>query len=129
MAPGQRSRTRESVASVRHVCLDADEAGQRLLAAVAALPDIPPPSYVLRTSPGRVRVLWRVQGLDIPRLGALQKRLANQLGADVAATSAAQLTRLPGFLNHKRREPSAVSLLLGALSRTYAAREFPQMKG
>lgn len=128
LAPGQRARTRERVAAVRHVFLDADQEGLRLLAALAARPDIPPPSYILRTSPGRVHVLWRVHGFDIARTEAQQKHLAKQLGADAAATSAAQLTRLPGFLNHKRRDPFAVSLLFGAAGRVYESRDFPDAK-
>ncbi|MEZ5289857.1 MAG: DNA-primase RepB domain-containing protein [Vicinamibacterales bacterium] len=128
VAPGQRSRTRDRVAAVRHVFLDADEAGQQLLAALAARSDIPPPSYILRTSLGRVHVLWRVQGFEVPAVEALQKHLAKELDADPAATSAAQLTRLPGFLSHKRRDPFAVSLLLGAVSRVYDSRDFPGAK-
>lgn len=128
LAPGQRSRTRERVAAVRHVFLDADEAGQRLLAELARRPDVPRPSYVLATSPGRVHALWRVHGFDIARAEALQKHLAKELGADPAATSAAQLTRLPGFLNHKRRDPFAVSLLVGAVSRVYKSIDFPNAK-
>ena len=57
----------------------------------------------MRSSPGRVHVLWRVTGFTQESAEALQKQLARELGTDKAATSCAQLTRLPGFFNHKYR--------------------------
>lgn len=128
MAPEQRSRARQHVASVRHVFVEADADGSRLLAALAGRPDLPSPSYAMRTSEGRVHVLWRVHGIDVERVEALQKHLAREFGADTAATSAAQMTRIPGFFNHKYRDPFPVSLLLGAVNLVYGSRDFPEVK-
>ena len=72
-----------------------------MLAAIAARRDLPPPSYVLHSSPNRLHVLWRVSGFTKEGVEALQKQLAKELGTDKAATSCAQITRLPGFFNHK----------------------------
>ena len=36
---------------------------------------------------------------------ALEKHLARKLGTDPAATACTQVTRLPGFVNHKRATP------------------------
>src|SRR5262245_31761350 len=50
---GRRARTRDAIASIRHLFLEADHDGDAVLSAVCARPDLPPPSYVLHSSPGR----------------------------------------------------------------------------
>lgn len=97
VSPRSRSRSRQSVAAVRHVFLEADEDGPRVLARIAARVDLPPPSYLLHSSKHRVHIFWGVAGFDIPRVEALQKQLARELKTDTAATSCSQLTRLPGL--------------------------------
>ena len=99
--PG-RSRSRDAICGIRHVFLEEDADGPGLLAALTTRPDLPPPSYVLHSSPGRLHVFWRVRGFDAGTVETMQKRLARELRSDTAATSCAQTTRLPGFANHKR---------------------------
>jgi hypothetical protein len=94
VVPG-RSRTRRSIAAVRHVFVEEDSDGPGLLAALTTRPDLPPPSYVLHSSPGRLHVLWRTRHFERDDVEALQKRLARELDTDSAATSCAQTTRLP----------------------------------
>jgi len=60
--PG-RSRAREAVAHVRHLFLEEDLDGPGLLATLSTRPDLPPPSYVLHSSPSRLHVLWRVRDI------------------------------------------------------------------
>ena len=72
--PG-RSRTRRSIAAVRHVFLEEDADGPGLLAALTTRPDLPPPSYVLHSSPGRLHVLWRTQRLQPRRRGGAAEAL------------------------------------------------------
>jgi hypothetical protein len=105
--PGH-SRTRQAIASVRHVFLEVDADGPGLLASLTTRPDLPPPSYVLHSSPGRLHVFWRVRGFDRDDVELVQKRLARELETDSAATSCAQTTRLPGFVNHKHATPWSV---------------------
>jgi len=107
--PG-RSRAREAVAHVRHLFLEEDVDGPGLLAALSTRPDLPPPSYVLHSSPGRLHVLWRVRDIPPSRVELLQKQLARELLTDRAATSCAQTTRLPGFFNHKRKPSVRVDI-------------------
>lgn len=102
--PG-RSRNKRSIAAVRHVFLEEDGDGPGLLAALTTRPDLPPPSYVLHSSPGRIHVLWRTRDFGRGDVEALQKRLARELDTDSAATSCSQTTRLPGFVNHKHERP------------------------
>jgi len=107
--PG-RSRAKDAIASIRHVFLEEDADGPGLLAALTTRPDLPPPSYVLHSSPGRLHVFWRARGLDTSTAEDIQKHLAAELQTDSAATSCAQTTRLPGFANHKRKTPSPVTI-------------------
>ena len=72
--------------------------------------ELPNPSYVLRSSPGRAHVFWRVSRFTCDTVEALEKHLARKLGTDPAATACTQLTRLPGFVNHKRATPSLVAI-------------------
>ncbi len=107
--PG-RSRSRSAVAEVRHLFLEEDVDGPGLLAALSTRPDLPPPSYVLHSSPGRLHVLWRVRDIAPSRVELLQKQLARELLTDRAATSSTQTTRLPGFFNHKRKPSIPVGI-------------------
>lgn len=107
--PG-RSRAREAVAHVRHLFLEEDLDGPGLLATLSTRPDLPPPSYVLHSSPGRLHVLWRVRDIAPFRVEQLQKELARDLLTDRAATSCTQTTRLPGFFNHKRQPSVRVGI-------------------
>lgn len=107
--PG-RSRSRDAVAQVRHLFLEEDRDGPGLLAALSTRRDVPPPAYVLHSSPGRLHVLWRTKDIAPVLVERLQKQLARELGTDRAATSCAQTTRLPGFLNHKRHPPVRIDV-------------------
>lgn len=114
LTPGRRSRTRESVTAVRHIFLDADKDADQVMSAIKRRSDLPTPSFIVRSSEGRAHVLWRVEGMSVERAEALQKHLARELGADMAATSAAQMTRLPGFLNYKYAPPQRVTTDCGS---------------
>lgn len=106
--PQRKARTREAIGEIRHVFLDADRDGPAVLAAIAARRDLPPPHCVIHTSPNRLHVLWRVTGFSKEAAETLQKRLASELGTDRAATSCAQVTRMPGFVNYKYRPGALV---------------------
>ncbi len=108
IAAQSRSRTRRDIAAVRLVFLDVDQDARTVLREVERRSDIPVPSYVVHTSVNRAHVLWRVREFDVSVAERVQKRLAVALGGDRAATSVAQLTRLPGFWNHKHDEPCLV---------------------
>ena len=123
--PGQRSRTRSAIGAVRHLFIDADEGGQAFLRRLSANSALPPPAYVLRTSCDRVHVMWRVRSIPVELVERLQKHLARELGGDPAATSAAQMTRLPGFFNHKRESPFLVTLCWGVIGAVLEPTDFP----
>lgn len=125
LSVGARSRTRAHVAAARHVFLDVDHDAEGVLYQLQSRADIPQPSYVVHTSPGRAHVLWRVRGFEAASLEQLQKRLAVELGGDLAATSVTQLTRLPGFRNHKYDEPYVVWVDYRDVEQVYSPRDFP----
>ena len=125
--PG-RSRSRRAICGIRHVFLEEDVDGPRLLASLTTRPDLPPPSYVLHSSPGRVHVFWRVQGFDADAVETVQKRLAKELRSDTAATSCAQTTRLPGFANYKRQTPSPVTIEYLRPRAVFGTDDFPRTR-
>jgi len=126
VAPRQRSRRRDAVREIRHVFLDADQAAQDVLDAIEASPELPNPSYVLQSSPGRAHVFWRVTRFTCDAVEALEKHLARKLGTDPAATACTQVTRLPGFVNHKRGTPYLVGIEYRDGDRVYEAADFPK---
>lgn len=101
---GTRNRTKADVAAIRHVYLDLDKDGGRSVAAIQASTEIPPPNYVLSTSPGKYQVIWKVEGMNQYQAEALQKRMVEAFGGDPAATDSTRVLRLPGFYNKKYQE-------------------------
>jgi len=98
---GSRKRTKESIASVRHVYIDIDSDGDARLAALRASEFVPPPTSILSTSPGKYQVLWRVEGFDFEQQEQTLKLLAIAFGGDPACTDCNRVLRIPGFLNQK----------------------------
>jgi len=99
--PGSRKRTKESIASVRHLYIDIDTDGDARLAVLRASDALPPPTSILSTSPGRYQVLWRVEGFDFVHQEQMLKLLAIAFGGDSACTDCNRVLRIPGFLNRK----------------------------
>ena len=64
IAAGRRTRTRDAIKAIRHVFLEADHEGPAVLGRVLKRGDLPTPSYVLTSSPGRLHIFWRVTGFD-----------------------------------------------------------------
>ncbi len=106
--PGSRNRTKESIASVRHLYLDIDTDGDARLAALRTSIAVPSPTSILSTSPGKYQVLWRVEGFDFARQEQTLKLLALAFGGDPACTDCNRVLRVPGFLNRKYDPPYKV---------------------
>ncbi len=101
ICPGSRKRTKDCVASVRHLYIDIDTDGDARLAALRKSDLVPVPTAILSTSPGKYQVLWRVAGFDFERQEEMLKLLAVAFGGDPACTDRNRVLRVPGFLNHK----------------------------
>ena len=99
--PGSRRRTKECIASVRHLYIDIDADGDARLAALRASDIVPPASVTIATSPGKYQALWRVEGFDFEQQEETLKLLAATFGGDPACTDCNRVLRVPGFLNQK----------------------------
>lgn len=98
---GSRKRTKECVASVRHLYIDIDDDGDARLAALRASNLVPTPTAIISTSPGKCQALWRVAGFDFERQEQTLKLIAQAFGGDPACTDRNRVLRVPGFLNRK----------------------------
>jgi hypothetical protein len=107
---GSRRRTKENIASVRHLYIDIDFDGEASLAALRASNAVPVPTAVLSTSPNKYQVLWRVEGFDFERQEATLKQLALTFGGDSACTDCNRVLRLPGFFNRKYSPAHSVTV-------------------
>jgi hypothetical protein len=107
---GIRKRTKECIASVRHLYLDIDTDGDARLAALRASELVPPPTSILSTSPGKYQVLWRVEDIDFAHQEQTLKLLAIAFGGDPACTDCNRVLRVPGFLNRKYDPPCKVTV-------------------
>lgn len=122
---GRRCRTRDAIGAVRHLFLDADGDGPKVLSHIEGRADLPRPSYVLHSSPDHLHIFWRVVGFYHASAERLQKQLARELQTDPAATPVTQNTRLPGFFNHKRAQPHLVTVEYGDVGVRYGPEDFP----
>ena len=101
---GAYARTKQSIKDIRHVYLDLDRKGDEALEAIRNSTEVPPPNFVLDTSPGKHQVVWRVSGFSQDEAESLLRNLANKFGGDLAATDSTRVLRLPGFANRKLPE-------------------------
>jgi hypothetical protein len=101
LRPGSRKRTKECIASVRHLYIDIDEDGDARLAALRASDAVPAPTVIVSTSPGKYQALWRVAGFDFERQEQTLKLIAQAFGGDLACTDRNRVLRVPGFYNRK----------------------------
>jgi hypothetical protein len=95
------TRTKEDIASIRHVYLDLDQGGAEALASVEDSSTVPKPNYVLTSSPAKFQIVWKVEGMSLDDAEGLLHAMAREFGGDPAATDATRVLRLPGFANKK----------------------------
>ena len=123
LLPGSRKRTKECIASVRHLYIDIDEDGDARLAALRASDSVPVPTAILSTSPGKYQALWRVAGFDFERQEQTLKLIAIAFGGDPACTDRNRVLRVPGFRNRKYSPAHRVAVEYPADS-TYGPADF-----
>jgi hypothetical protein len=120
---GSRKRTKECIASVRHIYIDIDDDGDARLAALRASDRAPAPTAILSTSPGKYQALWRVAGFDFERQEQTLKLLAQAFGGDPACTDRNRVLRIPGFYNRKYSPAHRVAVEYSA-DATYGPEDF-----
>jgi hypothetical protein len=121
---GAKKRTKNAIAEARALYLDLDEDGDRKMAAIRASDSVPPPSFIICTSPGKYQILWRVRGFAIPEQEAMLKTLAATFGGDRACTDCARVLRLPGFFNRKYVPACPVTLASDGICTVYSPDDF-----
>jgi hypothetical protein len=101
---GVFSRTKRDIKDVRHIYLDLDRNGDQALEAIRNSSEVPPPNFVLDTSPGNHQVVWKVSGFAQDEAEAFLHNLADKFGGDLTATDSTRVLRLPGIANRKLPE-------------------------
>jgi hypothetical protein len=117
------TRTKHDVLAIRHLYADLDHDGSASLAAIEKSSLVPAPNYVLNTSPDKYQVIWRVEDIDITQAETLLHAIAREFDGDQAATDAARVLRVPGFMNKKYEQNFLVNAQRHS-DRIYNAREF-----
>ena len=108
---GGTGRTKDDIKEVRHIYLDIDENGKKVLDEInkdVKEGKLPQPNYVLETSPGKYQVVWKAQGFTKEEAERLMRTMASNYGTDKAATDVSRVLRIPGFQNKKYAEPFRV---------------------
>jgi len=96
-----QSRTKEDIATIRHLYLDVDRNGPLALEAIENSALVPQPNFVLETSPEKYQVVWRVEGIAQEQAETVQRAMVREFGGDPAATDSTRVLRLPNFVNRK----------------------------
>jgi RepB DNA-primase from phage plasmid len=101
LKPEAHSRTKEDIHTIHHLYLDIDHDGPGALTKIQQSNLVPPPNYIVNTSPQKFQVVWRAEGILQEQAEALQRAMARKFGGDPAATDSTRVLRLPGFINRK----------------------------
>jgi hypothetical protein len=101
LKPLAHTRTKEDILAIRHLYVDLDQDGSTSLASIEKSNLVPPPSYVLSTSPDKYQAIWKVEDIPQAQAEALLHALAREFDGDHAATDSARVLRVPGFMNKK----------------------------
>lgn len=107
---GSRKRTKDCIASVRHLYIDIDVNGEARLAALWASDLVPEPNVIVSTSAGKYQVLWRVEDFDFYMQERTLKLLAMAFHGDISCTDCNRVLRIPGFRNCKYDPPQLVTV-------------------
>lgn len=102
------SRIKANIKDIRTVYLDLDRNADESLQAIRNSAEVPPPNFVLDTSPGRHQVVWKINGVSRDQAESLLRALASEFDGDPAATDSTRVLRLPGFANRKLTEEFVV---------------------
>lgn len=59
------------------------------------------PHLVVESSPSKLHVYWRVDGLPVDQFTSVQQAIAARLDSDPSVSDRSRVMRLPGFIHHK----------------------------
>src|SRR5207249_11509740 len=106
-----------------HLYLDIDRRGPEALDAIRKSSALPPPNYVLQTSPEKFQVVWKVENISQDQAEGLQRAMVREFGGDPAATDSTRVLRLPTFVNRKYETAHLVKAR-GEATETYHLEDF-----
>jgi len=109
LKPAAFTRTKDDILAIRHLYVDLDQHGSISLAMIEKSTLVPAPNYILNTSPDKFQAIWRINDIELGEAEALLHAMAREFDADRAATDAARVLRIPGFLNKKYQQDFLVS--------------------
>jgi DNA primase RepB-like protein/AAA domain-containing protein len=104
-------RTKENVAAVKRVYVDADENGGQTVDRILKSEKVPQPTVVLESSPNKYQLIWNTAGLTRETAEPLMRALADEFGTDKAVAEVARVLRIPGFRNLKYSNAPEVKLV------------------
>jgi RepB DNA-primase from phage plasmid len=117
------TRTKDDIEKISHVYLDLDHGGTASLEALDNSDLVPRPNYVPDTSPEKLQVVWKVDGMTMEEAEALNQAMVREFDGDPAATDSTRVLRLPGFAN-KKYEPDFYVQARTESTQTYHLRDF-----
>jgi hypothetical protein len=123
LKPEARTRTTDDIQAIKHLYVELDHKGTKSLVAIQQSSLVPPPSFILRTSPDTFQVIWRVAAVRKEDGEAVLQALARHFDGDPAAADPTRVLRLPGFGNKEYEEDFQVTIYAYS-NRTHHAREF-----
>lgn len=102
LKPQATGRKIEDIAEMKTLWVDIDKDGPARLAQILGSADVPRPTWILQTSPGKYQLTWKVNGFfDVDEAGRYMRGLTLACGGDPQAVDLAHTTRMPGFTNVK----------------------------
>jgi hypothetical protein len=104
-------RTKDNVAAVKRVYVDADESGAQVVDNILKSGKVPAPTVVLESSPGKFQLIWNTEGLTRETAEPLMRALADEFHTDRAVAEVARVLRIPGFRNLKYVDVPEVKLV------------------
>ncbi len=123
LRPDAQSRTKEDIATIRHLYLDIDRNGPSALKSIDNSGLVPHPNFVLESSPEKYQVIWKVEGIGQDQAEALQRAMVREFGGDPAAIDSTRVLRLPEFANRKYETEFVVKAHRSA-TETYHVEDF-----
>ena len=125
--PRVKRRRKIDVKAVRSVYVEFDENGQAGLDKIDAdvkAEIVPLSDFIMRSSPGKFYVIWRVENFSVEQQEALNSALQQRYGSDPASVDASRVLRLPGTRNLKYVPQPVVEIVDQTIGDRYSTADF-----
>jgi hypothetical protein len=119
MVGKSKGRTKDNVAEVKRLYVDADKDGAQAVENMLKSGKVPQPTVVLESSPGKFQLIWNATGLTREIAEPLMSALAQEFRTDPAVADTARVLRIPGFRNLKYADAPEVKLVSISVGANY----------